>query len=87
MGVGDVRVGDRDAGLLHVGDVGEALRSGRAEAGEARVERGRRRRERRALVLESTDDGLPVEVDQVAVGVGHLAAVVHDVRRRRRSPA
>src|SRR5262249_39826733 len=38
VGVGDVRVRDRNAGLLHVGDVREGLRGGRAEAGEARIE-------------------------------------------------
>src|SRR5262249_4715030 len=60
VGVGDVHVRDGNAGLLHVGDVREGLRGGRAETGEARIELWCARLSR-VQVLERADDRLAVQ--------------------------
>ncbi len=69
VNVRDIRVRHRNARLLHVGDIGQALgRVDRAEPGEARVVR-----QERSVEL------VAVLVDEVARGVGDLEAVVRHV--------
>src|SRR5262249_56563694 len=67
--VGDVAVGDRYAALLHVGEVGEGLRGGRAEAGEP------------GPTAERLDARFAVQVDEVAVRVGDPVTVTEEVHR------
>src|SRR5262249_46985412 len=71
--VGDVTGSDRDAGFLHVGQVGERLR--RVDVAETW--------EAWDVVQEGAVDLAAVEVHQVAGGVGDLEPVVRQVRRAR----
>src|SRR6185369_1229324 len=71
VNIGDVAVGDRDAAFLHVSQVGEGLRRGRAEPGET------------GGVAERVGDRSAGQVGQDAVCVSDRVSVLRQIRRTR----